>query len=107
MRKGHYFARIEETNEVFRKCPICEVFLDKIDFAEEGDGDIFLTLWDDERVAIPCCTCYKKLMRSTFGKYEVDDRVWEMVRYHENSNRIKNNLKKFGIAFTEQKEIKP
>ena len=81
------------------------MFLDKIGFVKEN-GNIFLNLWEDERIAIPFCTCNKKLKRSTFGKWEDDDRILDILRY-ENSKRIIINLKRFGIPFEEQKEVKP
>lgn len=75
-----------------RICPICQLPLKMEDFKGQY-GEKYSTLWDNKKVGIPCCRCYKLLEQlSTSKRLEIDfpceiDQVAVIL----------NNLVKFGF----------
>lgn len=100
MNEMNYFDKVSK-DLIQRFCPICENPLNLSEFRYRNEAQ-YLNAWSNEKLAIPCCNCFKILSElSQKGKISfkypyVLGRIWTML----------NNLFKMGFITEEVRDMK-
>ena len=100
--------------DILRKCPICEQDLSLSDFVSTNfNKNVHESVWNDTRLAIPCCRCLKILEKldtadviQTFHNPQYN--IFHLKLYYDSifeeteiitiiKKQVLKNLKKFGI----------
>ena len=100
--------------KILRKCPICEQNLSLSDFVSTNfNKNVQESVWNDKRLAIPCCRCLKILERLDTADdikifYNPQYNIYHLKLYYNSifdeaeiitivKKQVLKNLKKFGI----------
>lgn len=89
----------KEDKTIFRSCPICEESLDFNDYKNTTFFNInfnLLKMWNNEKLAIPCCNCYKIMMDIITDKYSKELNNIEFNNKYK-FKTIYKNLMIFGV----------
>jgi hypothetical protein len=96
-----------KVNFIVRHCPICENKIYECEFTgyncEEMNKTQIEMIWNDKRIAILCCNCYKLLEKikfinfSNYPKNTIDTELFKLIDNTSPCIVVIKNLKKFGI----------
>jgi hypothetical protein len=118
MTKKYFKKNLEDYDgkeiEIIRKCPICEQDLSLSDFVSTNlNKNVEESVWNDIRIAIPCCRCLKILEKLETAhaiqtSYNPQYNLSHLTLFYNSifeeteiitlvKKEVLKNLKKFGI----------